>query len=567
MKKKLAAMALAVVLTAGATPFPVHAAFSDGIKPLEMDANTEAQSMDVNEEFSIEADTVTNISQENTGAEEISDDKVEELDEITVEIDSNTDDTEDDIIETTGVLTEDTDWPAAEIAEEAESEVGDIGYDSEHEIDTDRLLKIEKIKESGKPVNYTDLGEENNSVKIIYDITDCEKGGTASVEFYCKTCGEKITVIDGIKINALEHMPADRIDNIQENTCVDIGIRYIISYCERCDKILNQITDYYGPIKPHSNESERLLNGIRIPKDTDEGSETEIHFVGSKVYGKYVTGQTLNENMIGEGEGILEANIYTNCEVCHDNRWPLRNADSNIILTITGVERETYDNSHKVSALGTIHIKASYLTSENVTVTDEITLPYCSDPDAVIADGAKNGLFKDADGIYRYYQDGIFDGDYAGIVEYNNGEFFVANGVLCKDANGLNLYKNEWYMLSYGQIQRDYNGLALYNNDWFYITNGVLNKKIVDLVPYNGGLFLFSGGHLYDHINGLFHSSDGNWYYLANGQVQTQYTGVAMYDNEFFYIKNGILASDFNGTIEYDGAMFKVVAGQLYGPI
>ena len=63
-------------------------------------------------------------------------------------------------------------------------------------------------------------------------------------------------------------------------------------------------------------------------------------------------------------------------------------------------------------------------------------------------------------------------------------------------------------------------------------------------------------------VNGLAQDPDGNdWYYLAEGQAQTQYTGLAQYDGEWFYIIDGKLAEDYSGTVEYDGAEFNVVSG------
>ena len=57
------------------------------------------------------------------------------------------------------------------------------------------------------------------------------------------------------------------------------------------------------------------------------------------------------------------------------------------------------------------------------------------------------------------------------------------------------------------------------------------------------------------------HAKD--WYFLANGQTQLQYTGLAQYDGEWFYVVNGKLATDYTGSVEYDGAEFNVVSGMV----
>ena len=79
--------------------------------------------------------------------------------------------------------------------------------------------------------------------------------------------------------------------------------------------------------------------------------------------------------------------------------------------------------------------------------------------------------------------------------------------------------------------------------------------------------FVFVEGRLADEGNGLWINDKDEAYWLADGRVCMEYTGVAMYDNAFFYIVDGKLAKDFNGTVEYDGATFRIENGQLYGPI
>ena len=176
----------------------------------------------------------------------------------------------------------------------------------------------------------------------------------------------------------------------------------------------------------------------------------------------------------------------------------------------------------------------------------------------------KNGFVKDEDGKIRLYKDGEVRKDVTNVVSYNDGIFFITEGVIDDGANGLNLYEGTWYFLADGQVQNQYSGFAEYDNNWFMIENGMLNENANGLYEYNGGTFMFAAGKLRTDVSGLWQNSDGKWYYLANGQVQTQHTGVVQYDGAFFYVVNGQLATDYNGTVDYDGKTFKVVAGQLY---
>ena len=181
-------------------------------------------------------------------------------------------------------------------------------------------------------------------------------------------------------------------------------------------------------------------------------------------------------------------------------------------------------------------------------------------------------LHEDSDGKWRVYDGETFVSDCTGIFYYDGGEFFVANGVLCSEANGLNLYNGKWYFLSNGQIQTQWNGFAEYDGHWFMIKNGMLDETANGLQYYDGGWFLFAAGKLQDQYSGLWENTfdeyvmgdkPGKWYFLSNGQVQEDASGVAMYDGSFFKIDNGRFDKDFNGIIEYDGHDFNVVNGQL----
>ncbi|MCD8395632.1 MAG: hypothetical protein LUD12_00335 [Lachnospiraceae bacterium] len=183
----------------------------------------------------------------------------------------------------------------------------------------------------------------------------------------------------------------------------------------------------------------------------------------------------------------------------------------------------------------------------------------------------KDCLTLDSDGVFRYYENGVFTGTYSGVVSYDGGLFFINDSLVDKNANGLCLYNDVWYFVSEGQVQLEHTGLALYDGEWFYITDGILDTTVNGLIPYDNATFLVAAGRLLLDYNGLWLNAssiggDDQWYFIAAGKVQNV-TQVVMYDGEFFYVVNGVLASDYNGTIEYDGATFLVVAGQLYANV
>lgn len=432
---------------------------------------------------------------------------------------------------------------------------------------------------AGKTVEYADVEKLVNDDKNYITMTTtatCEEEGVTTITFLCKVCKAKVSEYK-VNTGAMGHVWNRAVEeNRVEATCQARGHYEAVIYCDRCNAEKDRRTVYVPRLK-HSNEISVTDYGIGTDdKETD--TNAYIKFIGDKVVD--INGENLaNEGKaagkvaaddyvwIGEysegnrAEFMMKAEIYTNCTMCNEHEVELVTSDE-IKITVVDIEKQKESGE-----AGSITLKAEYTKADGKTVTAETTVPYFTSIEAYmgrVEDAPLNGLHLDADGVYRYYVDDVFQKDFTGILDYAGERFFVTNGVLASEANGLNLFDNEWYFLSQGQIQRQHTGLAEYDGEWFYIVNGKLDTTVNGLVPYDGGMFVFAEGRLVKEANGLWQDSDGTWYFLALGQVQTQHTGVAMYDGAFFYIENGKLASDYNGTVEYDGATFKVVAGQLY---
>lgn len=175
----------------------------------------------------------------------------------------------------------------------------------------------------------------------------------------------------------------------------------------------------------------------------------------------------------------------------------------------------------------------------------------------------KNGLTKDDDDIWRYYENDKFVAK-TGIVEYEGGQFFVANGVLCSTANGLNEFGGQWYFLAGGQVQAQQTGLAEYGGEWFYIDKGILDINRRGIVNHDGGQFMIAAGRILREANGLIQDPNtGIWYFVSAGQVAANYRGLALYDEHWFYVWDGVFQSDAEGWVDHDGATFYVIGGMI----
>ena len=170
-------------------------------------------------------------------------------------------------------------------------------------------------------------------------------------------------------------------------------------------------------------------------------------------------------------------------------------------------------------------------------------------------------------GKYIYVTNGVADTSYNGFITYKEGLFLVHNGSVATSRNGLVQdphHLQDWYFLANGQVQTQYTGLAMYDGEWFYVENGKLNTALAAYVNYDGGLFFVGAGRIMTEVNGLAMDPNGSeWYFLANGQAQIQYTGLALYNGSWFYVRAGKFAQYYTGTVEYNGASFWVVKGEV----
>lgn len=99
---------------------------------------------------------------------------------------------------------------------------------------------------------------------------------------------------------------------------------------------------------------------------------------------------------------------------------------------------------------------------------------------------------------------------------------------------------------------------------FYYYEYGKWISTKYGYVDYGGGKFLVANGVVATHMNGLAQDpASSYWYYLSNGQAQTQYTGLASYDGAWFYVDHGMLDTKKNGFVDYDGGKFYVGAGRI----
>ena len=190
----------------------------------------------------------------------------------------------------------------------------------------------------------------------------------------------------------------------------------------------------------------------------------------------------------------------------------------------------------------------------------------------MIAFAGSATLKQDANGDWWYYNNGKLDATKDGMVDYNGGLFVVIDGLVRKDFMGMCHVEfpnvDKWYFFAQGQVQKATTGFAEYDGYWFYLNKGELANNANGFYQYGEGLFLVAAGQIKADYSGLYQNTQGSkadnkWYFIANGQVQEQYTGLALYDGEWFYLEDGCLREDYTGYVDYNGGTFYVVNGMV----
>ena len=460
-----------------------------------------------------------------------------------------------------------------------------------HVINSDIKTAIDEYIKDNKAIDIEEIEKiVGDSKEVTLDVPAevCEKGGEVTVNYICVL--DKKTVVETQKFNVIASGHTKTDVPVKENTvaatCEHRGSFDNVTYCKRCNKELSRVKMTLPRLK-HSNEANVDVNGVGEDDYATDKTAT-VKFIGDVVvdpgYNTYKVGTNLTSNYVNQNTGAgkqkfagydvktgklgVYTQVFTNCTEC--NNHEVRLADwrqEAVTLKVKDVQQD------KNGRAGYIVLEATYTKTndENKVITAvSPKIPYYSSLDAYngrVEPESKNGLYKDEDGKYRYYVDGVFQKDTTGVINFAGNKFVVVNGVLINETNGLwyDEATKTWYFLSEGQVRTDYSGTALYDGEWFYVSNGKLNEAVNGLVAYNGGTFLFTEGRLRTDVSGLWQdiNSPEDWYYLALGQVQTNHSGVVQYDGGFFVVKEGKFDKTYNGKIKYDGKEFKVVNGQL----
>lgn len=349
------------------------------------------------------------------------------------------------------------------------------------------------------------------------------------------------------------------------------------------------------------------INVLPSTSDVDKIPADKIEMTGAALNVSKGSVQLNVRDSKDNGSGIINTDIYTNIIAFDMSVESSEGIDFSKELEVPVTISMPIPSGMNTSVMVILHYRADG-TEELITpriengnaifaITHFSTFAFAEKKDSAntadVPDGPAPRIIVNTDGTSKVYRNGVeipnYTGlamlgtaetapwvyvennkrneTYSGYVEYNGALFYVGGGTMASEKSGLVQDPNhpeDWYFLAGGQAQTQYTGLAQYDGAWFYVENGKLNTKLAAFVEYDGGLFFVGAGRIMKEVNGLAMDPNGSaWYYLAAGQAQISYTGLAFYDGAWFYVVSGKLAQDYTGNVEYDGSTFYVENGMV----
>ena len=133
-----------------------------------------------------------------------------------------------------------------------------------------------------------------------------------------------------------------------------------------------------------------------------------------------------------------------------------------------------------------------------------------------------------------------------GIVTYLAGD--TADGTLSFYATGLN--DGMWLRIANIQVlDEDYSGMSQQNDGtWVYSENGNVDTQYTGMASNENGWWYFNNGAIDWNYTGMAANENGWWYY-RNGKIDWNYTGEGICQSGTWYYQNGRISYNLTGVV------------------
>ena len=147
-----------------------------------------------------------------------------------------------------------------------------------------------------------------------------------------------------------------------------------------------------------------------------------------------------------------------------------------------------------------------------------------------------------------------------GIVTYLAGD--TADGTLSFYATGLN--DGMWLRIANIQVlDEDYSGMSQQNDGtWVYSENGNVDTQYTGMASNENGWWYFQDGELDQNYTGMA-SNEYGWWYYQDGKLDWHYTGMALNQYGWWYYRDGRLDWTYTGEGENDAGTWYYKNGHV----
>ena len=210
---------------------------------------------------------------------------------------------------------------------------------------------------------------------------------------------------------------------------------------------------------------------------------------------------------------------------------------------------------------------------------------------------------QEKDGSLYYFKNGEIDTTYTGTASYQGEIYYCENGRVAYSYTGFGEYEDKWYYFEKSRVAEEkediiYNArtdewwyvkdgvfqpeeetVARNANGWYYIKNGVVDFKYTGVVKSSKGIYYCEKGTVTFTHTGfeqnedkwyyfensrvadvkediIYNAKAGEWWYVKDGEFQSEVETVARNANGWYYIKNGVVDFSYTGVAQNDKGIY-----------
>ena len=232
--------------------------------------------------------------------------------------------------------------------------------------------------------------------------------------------------------------------------------------------------------------------------------------------------------------------------------------------TVKGANSATYsiNGAKAVSFSSSVTLTVGNNTTDTIVITAKGDAGTTTKTYTYTLKKSLNGLNQADDGKWYYYVNGVVDTTYTGMVEKEDGVWYVKNGVLIDTYTGMLVYNGKWIYATNGKYDTSYTGMAKNSYGWWYIRKGNLDRTFTGMAKNAYGWWYMKDGKLDRTYTGMAKNAYGVWY-MKDGKLDRTFTGMTLYGGKWIYVVEGKYDTSYTGMAKNSAGWWYINKGNL----